>query len=343
MRIVIGMSMQRPLNGINAPAMRPQRSAVRKHLVGQLISVIASAAMVTGMAGCASSRSRAVPTGKPAIARPATSGARSTTERSSTTRGTRSAEGNGTVVPTGRPSTDPAVTISEVRSPRGAVVGVARMDLRRARISLFGGGVDPGQGNDGQVPVAQRAGLLAAFNGGFLLRQSHGGLFLRGRAYKPLIRGAASVAVRRDGTATVGMWDRDITMTRDVVAVRQNLTLLVDRSAPIPGLVANNTLFGATIGHRAAVSRSGLCNASDGALVYAAGRDLTAADLAGVMVAAGCVRGMELDINPQFVVFIAYRHVGATLAGTRLVPSMHYGQERFLNPQSRDFFAVFSR
>jgi hypothetical protein len=222
-------------------------------------------------------------------------------------------------------------------------VGVARMDLRRARISLLGGSVDPGQGSDGQVPVAQRAGLLAAFNGGFLLRQSHGGLFLQGRAYKPLIGGAASVVVHRDGTATVGMWDRDVTMTHDVVAVRQNLTLLVDRSAPIPGLVANNALFGATIGHRAAVSRSGLCNASDGTLVYAAGRDLTAADLAGVMVAAGCVRGMELDINPQFVVFIAYRHVGATVVGTRLVPSMHYGQGRFLNPQSRDFFAVFSR
>ena len=81
----------------------------------------------------------------------------------------------------------------------------------------------------------------------------------------------------------------------------------------------------------------------DGTLVYAAGRDLTASDLANVMVTAGCVRGMELDINPQYVVFIAYRHVGSHLVGTRLVASMHYGPQRFLSPQTRDFFAVFSR
>lgn len=129
--------------------------------------------------------------------------------------------------------------------------------------------------------------LVAAFNGGFRLNQSQGGMFLQGRAYRPLVRGAASVVVRSDGSAVVGMWGRDVTMTPGVIAVRQNLRLLVDGSAPVAGLAADNALYGATIHHRAAVSRSGLCNTADGTLVYAAGRDLTAADLADVLVGQG--------------------------------------------------------
>ncbi len=305
--------------------MRPLGDAGVRRFASRALGLIALAALVTGSSSCGSSRSRAVPTVKP------------TDQHAVTTRATEPV-----AAPAGS-STAPAMTITEMRSPGGAVVGIARINQRRARVSLFGGSHDPGQGSDGQVPQTERPTLLAAFNGGFLLRQSHGGLYFHGRTYKPLLPGVASVVVRRDGTAVVGTWDRDLTMTPDVVAVRQNLTLLVDRSAPVAGLVANNAKFGATIGHRAAVSRSGLCSAGDDTLVYAAGRDLTAADLAQVLAAAGCVRAMELDINPQYVVFVAYRHVGSNLVGARLVPTMHYGPERFLNPQPRDFFAVFSR
>ncbi len=313
-----------------AARLRPQAGTVRRP-ASWLVSAIAAVAMASAFSSCASSRPRAVPTVKSSSLPSAVIGASNTTGANSALR------------PTAGRATGAAITITEGRSPRGEVVGIARIDLRRTRIDLLGGTLDPGQGSDGQVPIAQRPGLLAAFNGGFKLRQSQGGLFLRGRTYRPLVAGAATVVVHRDGTAAVGMWGRDVAMSSDVVAVRQNLTLLVDRSAPVPGLAAHNALFGATIGHRVAVSRSGLCNARDGTLVYVAGRDLSAADLAQVMVAAGCVRGMELDINPQYVVYIAYRHVGSNLVGTRLVPSMHYGPDRFLKPQSRDFFAVFSR
>lgn len=242
-------------------------------------------------------------------------------------------------------SAGPAIVTSAERSPGGSAVGIARIDLRRARLSLLGGSAEPGEGSgDGQVPLSQRSALLAAFNGGFLLRQAHGGLYLSGRVYRPLTANAASIAVRKDGTAVIGAWGRDVTMTPDVVAVRQNLELLVDHSAPASGLDATDIIrFGATLHHRPAVPRSALCIAADGTLIYAGGPALTALDLAQTMIGAGCARAMELDINPQFVVFVTYQNTGGTLAGTRLLPTMHYGPDRFLNPQPRDFFSVFAR
>ena len=62
-------------------------------------------------------------------------------------------------------------------------------------------------------------------------------------------------------------------MSPSVVAVRQNLDLIVDNGPPVPGLDANdNHRWGATLGGRVQVWRSGLGVTADGALVYVGGR-----------------------------------------------------------------------
>ena len=64
--------------------------------------------------------------------------------------------------------------------------------------------------------------------------------------------------VYANGSATVGAWGSDVTMTPQVVAVRQNLKLLVDNGQPVPGLNAYDTSkWGNTLGNQVYVSRSG--------------------------------------------------------------------------------------
>ena len=48
---------------------------------------------------------------------------------------------------------------------------------------------------------------------------------------EPLVGGVASLVIHTDGTVAVGQWGRDLNLAPDVVAVRQNLVLLVDGRA----------------------------------------------------------------------------------------------------------------
>ena len=164
-------------------------------------------------------------------------------------------------------------------------------------------------------------GLIATFNSGFKLDASRGGWFLDGRAATPLRDGAASVVIFRSGSATVGQWGRDATLTADVVAVRQNLNLLVDTGQPAPGLGTNILpAWGFTLGGAVATWRSALGVDGAGRLLYIAGPGLDPANLASAAIAAGAIRAMELDINPAFVLFSTFAD-GPTRPGGPSGPS----------------------
>jgi hypothetical protein len=148
--------------------------------------------------------------------------------------------------------------------------------------------------------------------------------------------GAASLVIRADGSATVGLWGRDVSLTLDVVSVRQNLGLLVDHGANLSGTAS----WGATLGHVTSTWRSGLGVDPFGNLVYAAGPGLDASSLAQVLIQAGALRAMELDINPAFVGFAFYTPSGG---GTDLVAGMSYSPAHWLSGSARDFIAVLVR
>ena len=80
---------------------------------------------------------------------------------------------------------------------------------------------------------------------------------------------------------------------------------------------------------------------ANGGLIWAGGR-LSPVDLARALVGAGAVRGMELDINPDWVGFNSY-DVGAdnVAHGNGLFGAT--GADRYLHPDGRDFIAVFVR
>lgn len=198
-----------------------------------------------------------------------------------------------------------------------------------------------------QVPLGLRPGLVAAFNSGFKMSSSLGGVFTEHQMVRPLVNGAASLVIDDKGKPNVGMWGRDFTMTPDVASVRQNLALIVDDGQPVPGLPSNtNGAWGATLGNKVFVWRSGVGVDRKGALVYVGGPGLSAETLAVLLQRAGAVRAMELDINTAWVSAYTYVQIypghPEAVAGVKLLPSMDRGNDRYLVAGERDFFALFA-
>jgi hypothetical protein len=240
----------------------------------------------------------------------------------------------------------PAVATTLVRPDAvhtSIVVGVLRLDPRLTRLALLSGTEQP-DGTapaGGQVPAAMRPTLVAAFNAGFRMKEANGGWFGEGRTAQPLRDGAASLVLRDDGVADVGVWGRDDRMDPHVIGVRQNLALLIDGGRLVPGTrSADSLLWGRTLGHRVLVPRSGIGVTADGALVYVGGPALSIETLALTLQAAGAVRAMELDINNQWVAADTFVPGPGGPLGTKLVDTLHSPADHYLHPQSRDFVAV---
>ena len=232
-------------------------------------------------------------------------------------------------------------------APGYPAAGVAWIDSAATRIVLYAGALGSGEPpgvwpNQGGVPGSAQSSLLAAFNGGFKMSMYHTGWYDHGQVGVPLQAGAASLVIFANGTATVADWGRDATMGPNIVSVRQNLTLLVDHGAPAANAGAYS-MWGAVLGGGVATWRSGVGVTAAGGLVYVGGNDLGPASLAQLLVAAGAVRAMELDINPAWVNFALFTHTAGQIGGTNLLAGMNAYADHFLTPYSRDFFAVFAR
>jgi uncharacterized protein YigE (DUF2233 family) len=232
------------------------------------------------------------------------------------------------------------------------VVGVVWMDPTLLQAQLYSGSSIPGGGPyPYTAPISAKSSesLVAAFNAGFLMPDANGGYYTAGKTVMPLRNGAASVVIFKDGTMTVAKWGRDATMSNQVASVRQNLDLIVDNGRPVPGL-ANASLaqWGFTLGGAFNVWRSGLGVTKDGALVYVGGPSLSISALANVLVRAGAVRAMELDINTDWVQYSYFNGALNTpingASGTPLMSSMIGPPTRYFESWwTRDFFTMSLR
>jgi len=249
----------------------------------------------------------------------------------------------------------PALYTAELRpdaTHTSYVAGVAWMDTTLLHATLYSGSQIPGGGpfvHSAPVPATAAPSLVSAFNAGFLMSTAAGGYYTDGKTLVPLRVGAASAVIYDNGTMTVAEWGRDATLTPNVVAVRQNLDLIVDGGQPVPGLNANDTSrWGFTLGNAVYVYRSGLGVTANGALVYVGGPGLNITDLANLLVRAGAVRAMELDINNDWVNYSFYTpsspYGPATPQnGSLLLPEMEGGAGRYFQSYwSRDFFTMSS-
>ena len=210
-------------------------------------------------------------------------------------------------------------------------------------LALYPGYLGPGATNlargPEEVPPTARGRLLATFNAGFYEADSAAGFYVNRTLYFPMIRGLATVVRYTNGTVNVVSWAGGPRPGANVVMARQNLPLLVASARPT-ALSANNGAWGLTLHGAPAVWLTALGVDAAGNLIYAAAPNQTAASLARVMVDLHCVRAMELDINPEWPIFVAYARPGAG-APSLIVPNPNQIPNRFLYPSTKDFFAVF--
>jgi hypothetical protein len=268
---------------------------------------------------------------------------------------------DGAWVPTGRTVNGyQAVYETHLVPPGGsAEAGIAWMDTNLLSAQLYSGSKSPWGGPyqfTAPVEPAQAATLVAAFNGGFLMKDAGGGYLTEGKTIDPLVNGSASLVIHSDGAVNVGAWGTDVVMTPDVIAVRQNLVPLVEGGQPTAQASNPNwAVWGATCGVSSCSGagienqwRSGTGVTANGALVYVAGPALDPLQLAQLLVQAGVVRGMELDINPTWPVFASYAPpTGAPAApanGASMQPASVQGPATFFEAAwARDFITMSAR
>jgi hypothetical protein len=246
----------------------------------------------------------------------------------------------------------PAVRVAYVRPDQthtSYLTGVMWLDQKLLSARFHPGFQDPAGtwATPTYLTTSIRPEVDAAFNGGFRLNgASRGGVYLEGKVAKPLRGGAASLVVYSDGHADVGAWGQGVTMSPRVAAVRQNLDMLVQNGVVNSTCSQNNSpIWGYTLGNVSYVWRSGFGITRDGAAVYVAGDALSVCSLGHVMAAAGIVRGMEMDINPEWTTGYYFTHQvasGATVPH-KLSPTQAKGADRYFTTQSRDFFAWYQR
>jgi len=172
---------------------------------------------------------------------------------------------------------------------------------------------------------------------------SMGGFYLDGKQSGPLVDGVAAEVFFRDGSMTVGVWGRDVSMSPDVVGVRQQRKLMIDGGRIAPDIDSLFT-WGVTDGGNTYVRRSGVGITADGDLVYAIGPVLSPRSLAEALRRAGAVRAMELDINISWPSFMVY---DSAIDPADPRPSkwgdFPRAAERYYSPSARDFVAVYAR
>jgi hypothetical protein len=227
----------------------------------------------------------------------------------------------------------------------GAAGFAARFDPAAVRFTLHAGSTVPGGSGWAGGNAASTAGLVAGWNGGFLMANgdSWGGFNLDGRtAFGPLRTNTASEVFYQDGTMDVLAWPGG-EPGPEVVGVRQNLALLVSdgklASNLARGTAADEHTWGFTNdSSNVHANRSGVGVAADGRVIYAAVRGASPLQLAQFLQRAGAVRAMELDINMIRPIF------GTYAGGHWTQPAPWLGAaSQITDGNKRDFVAVYAR
>ena len=226
---------------------------------------------------------------------------------------------------------------------------VVWMSGKHTRLEQHPGLTDPGKlslwTQKPSIVNSTSTGLVAAFNSGFKIKDARGGYYDNSHTVGTLMPGAASLVVYRNGTTDIGVWGSDVTMTPDVVSVRQNLQPLIENGQLATNLdAAVKANWGTTVGASTNVWRSGIGITVNGDLVYIVGDALSARTLATLLLNAGAVRAMQLDINKSWISYMWFTHkAGSELLTPHKVLNFQRPANRYFSTTSRDFFAVYYR
>jgi hypothetical protein len=202
--------------------------------------------------------------------------------------------------------------------------------------------VPPDAGDAVSTTNAESALLVGAFNGGFKRDAGAGGVLADGTVVSPLSSGFASAVIDRSGALTIGTWGSTAPgSVSSIVAVRQNLGMLVVDGRPTAAALAGPGDWGQILGTSPLVARSSLGVDGAGNVYYAAAEHALPADLAQALVAVGVQSAMQLDINPYWPILGIAPTPGASMAS--MLPGSTMGPDVFLEGWQRDFFTVLAK
>jgi hypothetical protein len=228
----------------------------------------------------------------------------------------------------------------------GGSIGLLWMDSLRLRFRYVPGYTIP-EGSPASPadskPSTWVPTMVAAFNGGFMIKDHVGGYSYLGHVVSPLVPGKASITIDTSGHLKVGVWGQDIGSTSSTVVVRQNLRPLVRDGVSQASSSDSASAWGLANGGLLHANRSALGQLADGSLVYAYGSEVQAWQLAAALVQAHVrVAGM-LDMNKSWPNGFTYTHAGGSTVGRRVLASMYRDPSMYLQRFKKDFFVALPR
>ncbi len=245
----------------------------------------------------------------------------------------------------GRPFAVLTTTFAPSAQAPTVVAYVAWIRTSRTLLSLYPGYEGPGATSPGvnrgpeMVPPAASTDLLATFNSGFYEADGAGGFYTHHTLYFPMIKGLATVVRYTNGKVNVVSWSGGARPGATVLMARQNLPLLVSNARATP-LSSQNQMWGLTLHGLAAVWRTALGVDARGNLLYVAAPAQPSSSLASIMVRLHAGSALELDINPEWPIFVTYAARGAR-GPALFVPNPNQIPNRFLYSSTKDFFAEY--
>lgn len=239
-----------------------------------------------------------------------------------------------------------AVYVTRVRADKVHTkyyASVMWIDTKLTKAMFIPGYEEPAGGPNpfnGALPEEFWPIVLANFNGAFRLEDTMAGYAYDGKVIKPLVKGKGTTVVYRDGSIKVGKWGRDFPqLTDDMMAVRQNLNLIVDKGESKVTSASDNVVWGATTDKESLAWRAAIGQRDDGSIVYVGSPYLSAQGLADTLVGAGVQEAMVLDMNNWWTAGFYFRHKkDGTPLCRKLDPQIQEGCDRFLKPYKRDSF-----
>jgi cytochrome c-type biogenesis protein CcmE len=257
--------------------------------------------------------------------------------------------GEGVWRPTGPPvNGGPPVLVTTFRTETAypqITAYVAWFDHTRTASAYYPGTYEPPSAalrGPTQIPSAQRYRLLSTFNGGFIYTDGLNGDAVNGVTNEPMTKGNATAIGYKSGAVNIISWKGGTHVSKNVAWARQSLPLIVDNGKPNPALDLS-TAWGYTLDNAVRVWRTGLGIDAHGNLIYVAASYQTVMSLADILIRAGAVRAMELDINPEWYTLLTYRHSHHELVPTQVAYNYQQPSTRYLVPDDRDFFAIYRR